>query len=101
MLIDKKKDERGYKLIRSAYLHHQIKLDRVLNSKIKDYKPDIAEVDKFLQISIDATFYPADKRVTALINLGLIDSDGNVADNYQDPLRAAASKVMSLTSFDY
>ncbi|KAK6642909.1 hypothetical protein RUM43_004411 [Polyplax serrata] len=92
---------RGYKLIRPAYLYHQIKLDRVLNSKIKDYKPDIAKVDKFLQISIDATFYPADKRVTALINLGLIDSDGNVADNYQDPLRAAASKVMSLTSFDY
>ncbi|KAK6642556.1 hypothetical protein RUM43_004058 [Polyplax serrata] len=92
---------RGYKLIRSAYLYHQIKLDRVLNSKIKDYKPDITKVDRFLQISIEATFYPADKRVTALINLGLIDSDGNVAEDYQDPLRAAASKVMSLASFDY
>ncbi|KAK6630103.1 hypothetical protein RUM43_015067 [Polyplax serrata] len=36
-------------------------------------------------------------QLAALINLGLIDSDGNVAENYQDPLRAAASKVMALT----
>ncbi|KAK6620888.1 hypothetical protein RUM43_011186 [Polyplax serrata] len=81
---------RGYKLIRSAYLYHQIRLDRILNSKVKDYKPDISKVDNFLQISIDSTFYPIDKRVTALVNLGLIDSDGNVSEVYQDPLRTAA-----------
>ncbi|KAK6626212.1 hypothetical protein RUM43_006518 [Polyplax serrata] len=69
-----------YELIKTAYLYHQIRLDKVLNSKNKNYRPDISKIENFLQISIDTIHYPLDKRIIILNQLGLINKNGTVVD---------------------
>lgn len=86
---------RGYKLLRTAYLYHKIRLDKVLNSKNKDHKPDVARIDNFLQISIDTKYYSMEKRIIFLQNVGPLEADGDINPIYIESLRIAASRVKS------
>lgn len=81
-----------YELIKTAYLYHQIRLDEVLNSKNKNYRPDISKIENFLQFSIDTIHYPLDKRIIILNQLGLINKNRTVVDTM------AAMKVGNIKS---